>query len=130
MRAEVRSLAKRERVLASVIEAVLGACYIEYGYERTAEAAVEAFTQEIEEALGGSVDYKSTLQEVLAQDGMTVRYRVARQRGPAHARKFEVVAVVGDEEAGRGIGPSKKAAEQEAAHAALTAIGGHEQNAP
>jgi ribonuclease-3 len=45
------ALAQTERVLASVIEAVIGACYLEFGYERTAEAVVEAFTPEIEQAL-------------------------------------------------------------------------------
>ncbi|HEX2087761.1 MAG TPA: ribonuclease III domain-containing protein, partial [Solirubrobacteraceae bacterium] len=45
------TLVETERVLASVIEAVIGACYLQFGYERTAEAVVEAFMPEIEEAL-------------------------------------------------------------------------------
>src|SRR5580704_4219887 len=51
-----------ERVLASVIEAVIGACYLHVGYERTAEAVVEAFVPEIEGALEHPVDFKSALQ--------------------------------------------------------------------
>ncbi len=64
-----------ERVLASVIEAVIGACYLPVGYERTAAAVVEAFTPELEQALEHPVDFKSTLQERLAQrgDGRRVR---------------------------------------------------------
>src|SRR6202035_2945939 len=65
-----------ERVLASVIEAVIGACYLHAGYERTAEAVVEAFGPEIEEALEHPVDFKSALQELLARRGEEVSYRV------------------------------------------------------
>ena len=56
-----------ERVLASVIEAVIGACYLHAGYERTAAAVVEAFVPEVEQALEHPVDFKSTLQERLAR---------------------------------------------------------------
>src|ERR1700757_1322550 len=60
------ALGATERVLASVIEAVIGACYLHVGYQRTAEAVVEAFAPEIELALENPVDFKSTLQEILA----------------------------------------------------------------
>src|ERR1700689_706549 len=56
-----------ERVPASVIEAVIGACYLHAGYERTAEAVVQAFAPEIGEALDHPVDFKSALQELLAR---------------------------------------------------------------
>ena len=55
------TLVETERVLASVIEAVIGAVYLHNGYDRTAEAVVEAFMPEIEEALEHPVDFKSTL---------------------------------------------------------------------
>ena len=55
------ALVETERVLASVIEAVIGACYLHAGYERTAEAVVEAFGPEIEQALEHPVDFKSAL---------------------------------------------------------------------
>jgi ribonuclease-3 len=117
------TLVETERVLASVIEAVIGACYLETGYETTAEAVVEAFAPEIEAALGSSVDFKSTLQERLARTGSVVDYRVVTEDGPPHDRTFEVVARVGEDELGRGSGRSKKDAEQEAAQAALTRLG-------
>src|SRR5246500_4155223 len=63
------ALLRAERVLVSVIEAVIGACYLSFGYERTAEAVVEAFEPEIEDALEHPVDYKSALQERLARRG-------------------------------------------------------------
>ena len=56
----VAALVSTERVLASVIEAVIGACYLAFGYDRTAEAVVEAFRPEIDYSLEHQVDYKST----------------------------------------------------------------------
>jgi ribonuclease-3 len=115
-------LVKTERVLASVIEAVIGACYLEYGYERTATAVVEAFAPEIELALDEPADFKSVLQERLARRGATVSYDVTAEDGPPHDRTFEVAAVVGGEELGRGSGKSKKDAEQAAAAGALESL--------
>jgi ribonuclease-3 len=108
-----------ERVLASVIEAVIGACFLHAGYERTAAAVVEAFAPELEDALENPVDFKSTLQERLAQRGTVVEYVVTAELGPPHDRTFEVRATVDETEVGVGSGRSKKAAEQEAARRAL-----------
>ena len=113
------SLVETERVLASVIEAVIGACYLHAGYERTAEAVVEAFAEEIEGALENPVDFKSTLQERLARRGDVVAYDVVAELGPPHDRIFQVVASVADRAIGSGTGRSKKQAEQDAARAAL-----------
>jgi ribonuclease-3 len=108
-----------ERVLASVIEAVIGACYLQAGYERTAEAVVEAFRPEIEEALQNPVDFKSALQELLARRGAEVTYEVLSEEGPPHGRTYEVIARVDGRDLGRGSGRSKKQAEQEAARVAV-----------
>lgn len=113
------ALGETERVLASIVEAIIGACYLHVGYERTAQAVVEAFAPEIEESLANPVDFKSTLQERLARRGELVAYEVVAEHGPPHERSFEVVARVGEREVGRGEGRSKKHAEQEAARAAL-----------
>ncbi len=112
-------LGTTERVLASVIEAVIGACYLEFGYERTAEAVVEAFRLEIEQALENPVDFKSTLQELLAQRGELVTYEVIAEHGPPHERTFEVAASVDGRPLGSGKGRSKKHAEQQAARQAV-----------
>lgn len=117
------ALVRTERVLASVIEAVIGACYLAFGYEATAEAVVEAFEPEIEEALEHPVDFKSALQERLARRGEVVAYNVAAEEGPPHDRVFAVVAEVSGTEIGAGRGRSKKDAEQEAARLALEAMG-------
>ena len=113
------ALVETERVLASVTEAVIGACYLHNGYETTAAAVVEAFQPEIEQALKNPVDFKSTLQERLAQRGAVVAYDVTAEHGPPHDRTFEVLATVEEQEVGRGSGRSKKAAEQQAARGAL-----------
>jgi ribonuclease-3 len=113
------ALVETERVLASVIEAVIGACYLHAGYERTAEAVVEAFSPEIEEALEHPVDFKSALQELLARRGEEVEYEVTAEDGPPHERTYTVAARVAGSTLGSGRGRSKKHAEQEAAHKAV-----------
>jgi ribonuclease-3 len=105
--------------MASITEAAIGACYLTVGYERTAEAVVQAFEEEIEAALRDPVDFKSALQEWLARRGARVSYDVAHEAGPAHERRFEVTATVDDDVIGTGSGRSKKAAEQAAAKEAL-----------
>jgi len=120
--ASVPALISTERVLASVIEAVIGACYLAFGYERTAEAVVDAFAPEIDEALERPVDHKSALQELLARRGALVSYDVIEEQGPPHDRTFEISATIEGVEIARGTGRSKKDAEQEAAQAALEAL--------
>ena len=118
----VPALISTERVLASVIEAVIGACFLTYGYERTTEAVVAAFEPEIEQALEHPVDFKSALQERLARKGALVTYDVVDEQGPPHDRVFSVSATIAGVEVGRGRGRSKKDAEQEAAQVALEAL--------
>ncbi len=117
----VAALAMTERVLASITEAIIGACYLHAGYDTTARAVVEAFSPEIEEALEHPVDFKSSLQERLAQRAQVVAYAVTSESGPPHERVFTVAARIGDTVLGQGTGRSKKAAEQEAARVALDA---------
>ncbi|HEV2723177.1 MAG TPA: ribonuclease III domain-containing protein [Thermoleophilaceae bacterium] len=112
-------LAESERVLASVCEAVIGAVYLTFGFERVAPAVVGAFSEQIDEALEHPVDYKSVLQERLAQRAEVVVYRIDSEEGPPHARRFVAVAEVAGVEVGRGEGRTKKGAEQEAALVAL-----------
>ncbi len=116
------ALVETERVLASVIEAVIGACYLTAGYERTAEAVVEAFAPEIEQALEHPVDFKSALQELLARRGSVVDYEIVAETGPPHERVYEVIAKVDAETVGAGSGKSKKHAEQAAAREALARL--------
>jgi ribonuclease-3 len=118
----VDTLLASERTLASVCEAVIGACYIAHGFEQTAAAVIEAFGDQIEQATRERMDFKSELQERLARDGETVSYEVASEEGPPHDRRFEIRATVGGEEIGTGTGRSKKEAEQAAAQRALETL--------
>jgi ribonuclease-3 len=123
------SLVRTERVLASVVEAVIGACYLAHGFEATAEAVTEAFEPELEDALAHPGDAKSALQELLARRGQVVEYAVTAERGPPHDRTFDVAADVAGERLGRGSGRSKKDAEQAAAQAALAHLGAPDPDA-
>ncbi len=119
----VAGLVSTERVLASVIEAVIGAVYLQFGYDTTAQAVVQAFAPEIEDALEHPVDFKSALQERLARRGELVHYEVVQEEGPPHDRTFTVAATIKDVAIGSGVGRSKKDAEQEAARVALDSMG-------
>ena len=112
---DVISLLASERALASICEAVIGACCLHHGYEVTAAATVAAFADELALASDTLLDFKSALQERLAREGTRVRYEVTAESGPAHDRQFEVTASVDGESIGTGEGRSKKAAEQAAA---------------
>jgi ribonuclease-3 len=116
-------LLEGERPLPEVTEALIGACFLAHGFERTAAAVAEAFEPRISLAVETRIDFKSALQELLAQRGATVSYEVISEQGPPHERTFEVSAVVDEERMGRGSGRSKKAAEQVAAEQALKALG-------
>lgn len=113
------ALVASERALASVCEAMIGACYLHHGFEETAEATRGAFAEQIELASETMLDFKSALQERLARRGVRVVYEVVHESGPPHNRSFEVAAVCDGERIGRGTGRSKKAAEQAAAASAL-----------
>lgn len=112
------------RPLPEATEALIGACYVAFGFERTAAAVAEAFEPRIELASETRIDFKSALQELLAQRGARVTYEVIAATGPPHQRTFEVVAIVDSERVGTGKGRSKKAAEQIAAEEALAHLGG------
>jgi ribonuclease-3 len=112
-----------DRILASVCEAIIGAAYVTWGFERVAPAIVDAFADQIEDALENPVDFKSLLQEQLARRSEVVVYRIEEETGPPHDRSFTAVAEVGGEEIGRGAGKTKKSAEQEAASQALEGFG-------
>jgi ribonuclease III len=122
--AEIGRLATNRNVLAALVEACLGALYLEHGFEPIREAIVDAFADRIEYAVEGHVDFKTELQEELARRGQTVSYAVLEVEGPPHDRRFTCAATIDGEEVGVGSGPSKKAAEQAAAREALSALRG------
>jgi ribonuclease-3 len=109
-------------VLAEAVEAGIGACLLEFGFERTSEAVAEAFASQVDFAVANLSDFKSELQERLAQRGEVVTYTVVSEQGPPHDRRFETVAEVGGRRLGSGAGRSKKESEQEAARVALDSL--------
>jgi ribonuclease III len=113
-----------ERPLPEATEALIGACFLAFGFERTAAAVAAAFAGRIEHAAETRIDFKSALQELLARRRSRVSYEVTAESGPPHRRTFEVAAVVDSELVGTGTGRSKKAAEQAAAEEALKHLGG------
>ncbi len=119
VQASAAALLETDRVLASVTEALIGACYLNAGYAPTAEAVVEAFEPEIERALQNPVDFKSALQELLARRGAAVSYEITAEEGPPHDRRYTVTARVDGRQLGSGSGRSKKYAEQQAARVAV-----------
>jgi ribonuclease-3 len=119
---ELERLRRNRNVLAALLEAALAALFLEHGFEPVEQAIVDAFTPRIEYALTSHVDHKTELQEALARLGRSVTYVVIEVEGPPHDRRFTCAAVIEGQQAGVGYGPSKKAAEQEAARQALETL--------
>jgi ribonuclease III len=119
---EIERLADNRNVLAALLEAVLGALFLEHGFPAIERAIVNAFSARIEYALTTHVDHKTELQEALARSGRQVSYVVISAEGPPHERHFTCAAVVAGDQLGVGEGNSKKAAEQEAAREALARL--------
>ena len=119
---ELERLSRNRNVLAALLEAVLGALFLEHGFAAIEPAVVDAFTPRIDYALTTHVDHKTELQEALARSGRQVSYVVLSAQGPAHERHFTCAALVDGEQLGAGEGRSKKAAEQEAAREALAKL--------
>jgi ribonuclease-3 len=116
---ELEKLSQNRNVVAALVEAALGALYLEHGFEAIRGPIVAAFADRIEYAVTSHVDYKTELQEELARRALAVTYAVLEVEGPPHDRRFTCVAVIDGDQVGLGTGRSKKAAEQNAAREAL-----------
>jgi ribonuclease III len=123
-RATARDMAEQVSVQAALIEALIGACWMDLGQERTTPAVLAAFEAVIGAATLGQRDAKTALQELAASDKLAVRYEVVGRDGPPHARIFTTRVLVGGNEAGRGTGGSKQASEQAAATEAIAGLTG------
>ena len=110
------------QILANAFEAVIGALYLERGYEACKVFITENILSTFETILesGSWMDPKSRLQEVVQGLGSaTPQYRVLSEEGPDHEKVFTVGVYVDDKLTGRGTCPSKQAAQVSAAGAAL-----------
>ncbi|MBR7024759.1 MAG: ribonuclease III [Selenomonadaceae bacterium] len=118
---------ERDSNLEDALEAVIGAIYLDSGWEVARDYVFRQFTNEFErvKVTGIPKDYKSKLQEVLQKENPATKlsYVDLNSSGPPHLRTFESAALIDGKIFGRGIGRSKKAAEQEAARKALQKLG-------
>jgi ribonuclease-3 len=119
---ELERLADNQNVLAALVEAALGALFLEHGFEAIRQAILDAFAERIDYTITTYVDYKTELQEELARRNLSVSYSVLDVEGPPHDRRFTCAATIDGEQAGVGSGASKKAAEQHAAREALASL--------
>jgi ribonuclease III len=112
----------RAQILANSYEAVVGALYLDQGYEEAKRFITESILSTFKEILesGSWMDPKSHLQELAqSQEGATPVYKVMQEDGPDHDKVFTIGVFVNQHLRGQGQGPSKQAAQQEAAQAAL-----------
>ncbi|HEY2936025.1 MAG TPA: putative dsRNA-binding protein [Gaiellaceae bacterium] len=119
---EVETLSDNVKVQAAVLEAALGALFLESSLEPIAPAIVDAFSGQIEFALTSSFDAKTELMELLGKGGRKAVYQVLEAEGPPHDRTFVCAVLVDGDQLGSGRGKTKKDAEQEAAREALVAL--------
>lgn len=114
----------REQILANCFEAVIGALYLDQGYEAVKRFITDNLLITFKQILdsGSWMDPKSHLQELAqSHDGHTPEYRVLEETGPDHDKTFVVGVFVGGKLKGKGSGPSKQAGQQKAAEEALAA---------
>lgn len=112
----------RDRILAGAFEAVLAAIYLDRGLRAVRRFLHRLLSEEAEGliALGQDENFKGRLQELIQERlHVTPVYRTIAVTGPAHQRTFTAEVLVGERSLGVGHGPSKRAAEQEAARRAL-----------
>ena len=122
----------RMQILANAFEAVIGSIYLERGYTDAERFIHEHIITKLETILseGSWRDPKSHLQEVSQRiDGATPVYKVMQEVGPDHDKIFTLGAYVNNKLMGKGIGPSKQSAQQQAARAALKAYAEKEATA-
>jgi ribonuclease-3 len=114
----------KRSILADAMEAVIGAVYLDAGLAAAADLVLRLVDERLAGAVAdpGETDHKTRLQEAsAARFGQVPRYDVSGT-GPDHEREFTAVVRISGQEKGRGVGRSKKEAEQRAAQAAFRAL--------
>jgi ribonuclease-3 len=112
-------------VLADALEAILGAIYLDGGFPAANTTVARLFAARIEDAArAAGEDWKTRLQEEAARRRYAVRYELEGTSGPDHDKRFEIALYVADVARARGVGRSKKEAEQRAAELALAWLSG------
>ncbi|MFW5899073.1 MAG: ribonuclease III [Jiangellaceae bacterium] len=117
----------KSSILADTVEAIIGAIYIEHGFE-TATAVVHRLVDDLLDesaTLGAGLDWKTSLQELTSEYGIGVPAYEISEDGPDHAKEFTAEVVIGGVVYGTGRGHNKKEAEAGAAAAAWRALRSH-----
>ncbi len=113
----------KDAIIADAFEAIMGAIYIDGGYEVVRDIILRLLQKEINEVLNGknsNIDYKTTLQEELQKNGtVRIEYVLVSQLGPEHQKSFLIDLLFNGKKIGEGYGKNKKQAEQQAAKNAL-----------
>lgn len=114
----------KSSILSDAVEALIGAIYLDLGFEAAAKVIHRLFDPLMAAAagLGAGLDWKTSLQELSADLGLGVPEYLIDDSGPDHEKTFEARVRVGDGVYGHGTGRSKKEAEQQAAETAWNAI--------
>ena len=124
---EISGGRKRPSMLADAVESVLAAVYLDGGFEAAKEFAmpfIEEGIKSLEKGKAEFVDYKSLLQEIVQKNpGELLKYVLEGEEGPEHDKVFTVVLYLNSNALSRGVGKSKKDAEQKAAKDALELMG-------
>ncbi len=116
---EVTGGRHKKAILADVFEAFIGALYLDQGMDKTKEFVNKTVIKSINKNEEIFNDYKSKLQELVQTDKKSLEYIVVSEKGPSHDKEFEINVVVENIVYGKGIGKTKKEAEQNAAKDAL-----------
>ena len=109
---------EKPSILSSAFEAVMGAIYLESGFDVAKEVALQLLKAEFPKITPEELlkDYKTTLQEITqAYFGVVPEYRLISTSGPDHKKEFEIGVYIQDKEYARARGKSKKTAQQEGA---------------
>jgi len=117
---------KKNYILANTLEALIGAIYLDQGYEAVHNFIDRFILKKLSSILdqGLHIDSKSHFQEISQEElGVTPEYRVLKEEGPDHDKQFTMGAYIGEDLIAEGMGSSKQKAEQEAAVAALKVKG-------
>ena len=104
-----------DTIIADVFEAVVGAIYLDQGFLIAKKYIEDIIVPYIKEQIDFNVDYKTKLQEFVQTGKKSLEYEVVKEEGEAHKKIFEVVVKIDNIIYGKGIGNSKKEAEQMAA---------------
>ena len=116
----------RPSILADAVEALIGAVFLDGGYEAARSVVLGLLEEGLQDAREGRLlvtDYKTALQELLQSEGASaadIQYVDAGESGPDHDKVFTVKLMIDGRQAAEGVGKSKKQAQQEAARAALS----------